>query len=822
MFSHFNDIVHAARSLAKARTFTVVCVTSLGLGMGVVIAILLLLRTVFGTPTGVNDQGLVEVVIRPAGALRAQAGRAIVDGWTYADYLDVRTATGMTMTGWARDQGLYRLPEGGGAVPVSTMYVSSNYFSTVGLTLARGGGFSPVDDASRAEAEAIVSHQIWQSRLGSDPNIIGRAITINQSEYVVVGVTPEKYRGHTGGDSAATHLWLPLSRHPRLSADAARFNREAGWMHVVARLSPGATLAQADETVRSAMAALAARHPATNQDRIGGVEPYFPLGAPKRAQVEGARVLVYGLSGMVLLVVCLNVSGMMLVRGAMRERELAIRAAIGASRWRLMRHHLSEALVMAVLGGSFAAALLFGGPVVVAWAYDYYGPELDLFKPDARLFLQCIALCFVTSVMLGLLPALRFSRPAILAALKNDASGSGRRVGRLQRFTAAAQAGIAVPFLVIGGIKLDQARVAATADLGFKPHGLYAAKLNLSAIGRTDDDRQRFVRMVQENLAQAPGIVSVSLGDGMPLDFTYRDTRVAPEGTANFVGARTTRIGPDYLATLGIRLLAGRTIEANDRAGAERVVLLSEPLARDLFPAGNPLGARVVFALEGDERQTYTVVGVTADLITTEMGARRQQLFVALDQHPAATVLAIARSATTDPSVQRAFERAITDADPDFVLRRSGTERESQLMIGDHMVKDSYEDLLTHSAVGGVLAAVALILAALGVYGVIAFMVATRTREIGVRVALGASRARVLRDVLGNALILVVPGIGVGLVLSVLWVRLVDPSWYPLGGVEPLVYSVAAAIAFAVATLAGIPSARRASAVQPIVAMRSE
>ena len=239
---------------------------------------------------------------------------------------------------------------------------------------------------------------------------------------------------------------------------------------------------------------------------------------------------MFGLSGMVLLVVGLNISGMMLVRGAMRERELAIRLAIGASRWRLMQYHLSEALVMAVFGGSLASALLFGVPVVVAWAFDLSGPELDLFKPDAWLVLQCIALCFVTSLVLGLLPALRFSRPAILSALKNDSAGSGRRVGRLQRLTAAAQAGIAVPFLVIGGVKLDQARVTAMADLGFKPHGLYAARLNLSAIGKTEDDRRLFVRTVQENLAQAPGVVSVSVADGMPLDFNYRDTRVAREG----------------------------------------------------------------------------------------------------------------------------------------------------------------------------------------------------------------------------------------------------------------------------------------------------
>lgn len=823
MISYFNDFRHAARTLIRAKAFTVVCVTSLGLGMGVVIAILLLLRMVFGAPPLLNEQGLVELVIRPTGALRAQAGGAIVDTWTFADYLDVRNAApGVAITGWSRDMSLYRLPDGGGAIPLPTMYVSSNYFSTAGVTLARGRGFTPVDDASHAEAEAIISHRTWQSRFGSDPNIVGRAITLNQSDYVVVGVAPEKFRGHLGNDETSTQLWLPLSRHPRLSAATARSNREADWVRVIARLSPGTSVAQADAAIRSAMAALAARYPATNHEKIGGAEEYFAQGARDRAQVSAARMLVFALAAIVLLVVCLNISGMMLVRSAMRERELAIRQAMGASRWRLIQYHLSEAFVLALLGGALAAALVFGGPAVVAWAYDFYGPELDLFKPDALLVAKCIALCFVTSAMLGLLPALRFSRPAVLAALKNDASGSGRRVGRFQRLTAAVQAGIAVPLLVIGGINLDRARVSAMADLGFKPQGLYAAKLNLSAIGKTEEDRALFLRTVQGNLAEAPGILSVTLGDGMPLDFTYRDTRVSREGESGFVGAHTTRVGAGYLETVGIRLLAGRTIEANDRAGAERVVLLSEPLSRELFPAGNPLGERVVFALEGDERHTYTVVGVTADVVSTQMGNPRPQLFVPLAQHSASMVLAIARGTPSDPSVRRSFENAITNANPDFVLLRGGTERESSLIIGETLVEDSYKDLLTHSAVGGVLASVALVLGALGVYGVIAFMVATRTREIGVRVALGASRGRVLRDVLGDALKLVVPGIAVGLVLAVLWVRVLDPSWYPLGGVEPLVYAFAAATSFFVALLAGIPSARRAAAVQPIVAMRTE
>jgi putative ABC transport system permease protein len=836
MFGYISDIVHAARTLTRARAFSAVCILSLGLGMSVVIGMMVFTRAVIGTPPGVLDQGLVELVIRPSGQLLARAGNEIIDTWSYADYLDVRDAVGaeMPMTGWSRGEGLFRPADQSAAVSVPTMYVSSNYFSTVGVTLPLGRGFTAVDDVSLAEPEAVISHRAWQVRFGSDPNIIGRTITVNQTEYVVTGVTPERFRGHVNGlNEAYYQLWLPLSRHPRLTASEngrnARLDRDASWVRIVGRLSPGTTVAQADARVHSAMAALAARYPSSHQDKAGGVEPYFTAGARLRAQISFARMMLFGLCGIVLLVVGLNISGMMLVRSAIRERELAIRAAMGASRWRLARYHFTEALVMAIFGGIFASVLLFGGPVVIAWAFDMWGPMLEFFRPDVWLALQCLALCFVTSLVLGMLPAIRFSRPSVVTALKNDSSGSGRRVGHLQRFTAAAQAGIAVPFLVICGVQFDQARVATFTDVGFEPEGLYAARLNLSAVTRTEDERRLFLRTVQENLAQAPGVRAVSVGDGVPLDFIYRNTRIAPEGESTFVQAHTTRVGVGYLDTLETRLLAGRMIDADDRDGAERVVVLSEPLAQQLFPAGDPLGKKVVFALSGDEPLTYRVVGVTADLVSTQMGNPRPQLFVSLAQAPVSTVLLVARGTPSDPSMRGAFDNAGADglrmighrtgqiagrSDPAVVFR--------ELITGESLIENSRSDLLTSSGAGGLAAAIALVLAALGVYGVIAFMVATRTREIGVRVALGASRGRVLWDVLGDALRLVVPGIGVGLLLAVYWVRMGDPAWYPLGGVEPLVYSLAAATAFAVAVLAGIPSARRAARVEPIIAMRAE
>jgi hypothetical protein len=290
-----------------------------------------------------------------------------------------------------------------------------------------------------------------------------------------------------------------------------------------------------------------------------------------------------------------------------------------------------------------------------------------------------------------------------------------------------------VPFLVICGVYLDQARTTAFADVGFNPKGLYATRLPLASVAKTDEEQRLFIRTVLENLAQAPRVASVAAGAGLPLDFVNRDGRIAREGESSFAVAHWTRVGPGYLDTLGTRMLAGRAIDAGDRDGSPRVVVLSAPLARQLFPAGEPLGARVSLALAGSQPSPYTVVGICADLVSTQMGDPRPQLFLSLAQHPDPAVVVIARAVPSDPSMRVAFANAIAAG---LRLLPGGHKPEDlfrELMTGEGLIENSRSDILTMSAAGGIAASVALALAMLGVYGVIAFMVASRTREIGIR-----------------------------------------------------------------------------------------
>jgi predicted permease len=815
------DLLHAIRSLAKARAFTFVCVASLGIGMATVIAILTLMRAIVGTPPGIDARGLVEILVTPLGPLRTQTGGRAIETWSYADFVDLRDArTGVAVAGWTFGDVRLTSRDSETITRVATMYVSPDYFTTVGASLGRGSGFDAVGPA-QSQPVVIVGHRLWQDRLGADPNIIGSTITLNRVPHVVVAVAPERYRGHLSPEGFPdVLLWLPLDSHPRLQGpDNVRLNREVDWLRIVGRLSPGTSIAQARAGVASVMAGVASQHPKTNEFKSGTVEPYHPLGALGRPDALVAQAMLFGISGVVLLIVCLNVSGMVLVRSAIRERELALRQAIGASRGRLMQYLLSEAVVLALVGGTIAVAVLFGVPALLTWWFDFWHPDLDLFVPDVWTYAACIGLCFVTSLVFGLLPAIRFSRPGLISALKDDAGGGGRRVGRVHRLTAAIQAGIAVPFLVMGGVKLDQVRTTAAADVGFDTKGLFLSSLDLSVDGRPEKDAPALLRTARENLARASGVESVTVANGVPLDFRYRLVQVAREGDATSVRAHTTRVGENFFETMGIRVIRGRGFTRDDRTGAERVIVLSEPLALRLFPSAEPLGQRLTLALEGETSQVFTIVGVTADVVTSQMGTERPQLFVPLAQHPVSRVILIARASAADApvtSMAASFKTAAADVDPDF--------NPASLTTGDRLMRRSMIDLTTHSITAVVCASVALALAALGVYGVVGLMVATRTREIGVRMALGASRSRVLGTVLRDAVKVVAPGIVGGLGLAVLLVRVANApeTWYDLGGVEPLAYSLAAAVALFVAMVAGLPSARRAAKVDPILAIRSQ
>jgi putative ABC transport system permease protein len=832
------DLAHAARSLRKDKGFTLICVVSLGIGMGAMVALLTFTRALTAPAYGVNPNGVVELLIVPLGPLRAKAGEWALQQWSYPDFQALReTDIGMDITGWTEEPSQVGIPTPEDKEPlrVSTLYVSPNYFRTFGVTLARGAGFdSPIDNSTAAEARVVVNDDFWKSRLSSDPDIIGKPVMINGVPHTVVGITPKDFGGHFHPFQApGSLLFVPLERHPRLQENPdVRNDRTVDWVRIHGRLDANVDVAQANRLVEAAVSGLAKRYPASNEFKSATVESYASMGAAGRPESRRVASVLLSLAGTVLLVVCLNISGMMMVRGANRERELSIRSALGAGRGTLIRHLFFEAVLIAFVAGGISAFVLFGIPAIAGWYLGFPVPaEVDL---DAVSVMISSGLCLIVSVLFGLMPALRFSRPDVMHSLKEDAGGGRPRTIRVHRIAALVQIGIAVPFLVVSGVMLDRVR---TADLGFETDGLAAARLPVPADATSAREASFDIRKVRDNLRQAEGVRSVAIAEGMPVDFDYREFRVAATGDATFVTAHVTRVGENFLETIGAPLLRGRTITLEDRMMASPVAVISSPLARLLFPSTEPIGQRVTVTLADSREETVTIVGVSADFATSQLTTTRPQILLPLPDLSAPgaatvesstpSIFLIARGSPGDePKLTSALDAAVRD----LGVKPLPGVAFSGIVTGKDLLEKSLGDLVSESIAVGVAGGLVLLLAGLGILGVVGFMVTTRTRELAVRMALGATRGRVFGLMLADVVKLVIPGVIGGVLIGAALIRTmgnvmgtpltVGPE--PLGMMEPLIYMGASAIAIVVSLLAGLPAARRATSVQPMTAIRSE
>jgi predicted permease len=817
--SLWRDLRHAVRSLSQARAFTSVCVATLGIGMAPVIAIHFGLRMFTTPPPVVNPDGLVELITARAGS------RGATDRWSYPDFIDLRdAATGMTLAGWARGASEVTLPASGEKRASQTMFVSSNYFKAIGVALTRGAGFP--QDAT--EPVVILGHRFWQKRLAADPDIVGTKLSIDGVPHVVAGIGPERFEGHVVFDDGID-VYLPLERQPRLLADNhARFDRRTEWVRIHGRLSSGVAMTQAGASVSAITARLAKEYPATNELRAGIVAPYDPIGSLEGEDLPIVITAWHVIATLPLLVVCLNVAGMVQVRSAMRERELSIRQAIGASRRRLIQHLMAEAVVLAALGTALAFVMLFNIPPLVSWWVGEPLPALleAALTPDFSMLAAAAGVCLAASLVFGWLPALRFSRPVIMKVLKDESGSGSIRAGLAHRLISALQVLLAVPLLILSAMSLERVRATTTADLGFASDQLYAAPIGLAGAER---------RGLIQALARADGVDAVTVADGLPLDFRYRMARVSTVTGANVAPkvavAHVTRVGDQYLDTMRIPLQRGRAFTIDDSAGTPLVTIVSNALADRLFPDVDAIGQPLTFGAQGDDTrppQTLTIVGVTADFPTSQMTTAREQLLLPLAQHPDVdkdsvpvqddrrglkTLMLIARSKAGEPSTKltATLDNAIREVDRDFDRRAIDT--------GVALRERSIDDFLTSFAAGGISGGLTLLLGALGIYGVVGLMVARRTREIAVRFTLGASRSRVIGMILFDVVKLVAPGVAAGVLITAAVARL--QGGVTISNVEPLAYVAGAAIAIVTAVLAALAPARRAASIEPMVAMRS-
>lgn len=805
-----HDFTHALRGLAKSWMYTGVSVLSLACGLGVTMAIFLLLRQTLEPPFPVDERGLAEVFVRDEGRIR--------EVWSYPDYADVASAAGSIQSaGWAIAEGMLRLGSDDPGRQVRTAYVGPRYFDIFDIVPPLGRGISDMDGTEAGPVPVVLTDAAWRSWLASDPEVIGRTVTIDRVTHVVVGVAPRYFRGHRAGQLA--QLFVPLARHPSLTPDATeRFDRDAFWLRVVARAPAGSSVEEVDAAFASTMERLASEHPETNVDRGSIALPYAWQGA-EVSDVEGLvfRAVFGGIQGLVLLIVCLNLAGMVLVRSATRERELALRLAIGSSRGRLIQYLMAESVTIGVAGGVLVIGVLQGG----LWFLSRnVGPLPVNVAIDATVVGVCMALSLAAALLFGLLPALRFSRMSLVSRMRNDGGGGGGRPGRLHRFAVAMQVALAVPVLIVAGSVTQGVRSMTEAEYGVTTEGLLVTdRLDLTTQAYDPTAVHGLARAIRDDVARLPGVRAVTVSDRTPLDGTRAGVAAASLETGSTLGARLSRVDEHFFETMEIPVVRGRAFSADDVAGADPVAMLTASLAERLFGGEPVLGRRLTLTLgEGDDAtRDYTVVGITDEVAGPFLESDTDNVFLAYWQEPTPALTVAVRATTEDEALTTAIGDAFVTLDPTLA---APTVRPFSTVI-----ENRGRDMPLWSVFFSVVSGLLLALSALGIYGIVAFTVANRTREIGIRMSLGSSRRGVLTDVVRDAVKFAAPGLVIGSALGVLVGQAILNRMYAQIGLpmaDARIMVVAAVATLVVVVVASVSPARGAASVDPMEALRAE
>ncbi|HEX6630488.1 MAG TPA: ABC transporter permease [Gemmatimonadaceae bacterium] len=807
----WRDARYAARALRRSPLFTLVAVVSLAIGIGATTAVATLANALLlepppgvGTPERVVDVG------------RTQDGRGF-DTFSYPNYRDVRERV-RTLAGLAAvrpEPQPVSLATADGVEAVQARSVSANYFDVLQAHPALGRFFVADEDAAPGSATvAVVSHRFWTERLAGDPAAVGRSIRLNGTPFTVVGVAAE---GFHGSDLMSPDLWVPLTASTYLGLPADIFtSRSSVWLTGVARLAPGVTLEAAQADVGGIAFQLGRAYPRENEGKGLRVVASGLFPSEMRGAVRGFLALLFAAGAVVMLIAVTNVAGMLLARAAARQREIAVRLAVGASRAQLVRQLLTESLLLfvaAAVAGALLSrwlvVLLLGllPPLPFAVAFD---TSLDL-----RVFAFASVLALAAGVLAGLAPALQATRPALVPALKREAEGGVRRL-RLRGALVVAQLALSLLLLVGAGLFLRALLQARSIEPGFDARDVALASLDLGQSNLPEPQARALAERLVERAATLPGVRGAALAIDLPLDggnFGLGGVRVAgrtpPPGQDSF-DADWNIVTPGYLALLRIPLLAGRDFTAADRAGAPDVAIINETLARTLWPGEQAVGRTFV----NDDR-VVTVVGVTRDAKYRSLGQEPHGfIYVPFGQRYMPRVTLLTRTAPEAPSPAAAVRRLVGELDASLPVVNQQT-------LVDYTAMSTFPQRVA-LYVAGSLGVVALLLAVLGIYGVTAYSVARRTRELGIRVALGATRGGVLRLVLREGAVLAGVGAVIGLVGSAVVTRLLASLLYGVPPLDPLAFGGAAALLVAAALVAAYLPARRAAAVDPTIALRSE
>lgn len=825
-----NDLRFAFRQLLKSPGFTVAAVLTLALGIGVNTAFFSLFNALALRPVQIKDPAEVVGVY--------DYDLQHPDNWnplSYPEYIEyrdlnsvfsgvagyVRTSLALGAAPGVSDEAS-RAGQGGGTEQVGVVMVTGDYFETLGGRTIAGRTFSPEEcRAAGAAAVVVLSHRFWRIRFGSDLSVIGKTLTLGGQRFDIVGVAAPDF---VGTQVDVPDAWVPLMMRQVLTpGDDALQDRNGHFLQVAARLRHGVSRAQAQAGMDVLAHQIAAAH--TESNRATGVRlarlSLVPLDA--RKQVAPIATLVLAVVGLLLLIACTNVTNLTLARVAARQKELAIRLAIGASRGRLVRQLITESTVLAVLGGF--AGLLLGTWITQVLLAVMIPPSLTSlalnFSPDLRIAGYALALSFVCLLAIGLAPAWQATRWGLTSALRTKDRSSAltfRRFG-LRNTLVIAQLSICVVLLVAAGLLVRGLQKAQAIDPGFDLKHALVVQEDLRSFGYDAPRTAAFYEGLVDRLRNIPGVRSVSLSETVPLGDNTMATGVQLEGLdatskERSLTAGMNRVSPAFFETLRIPLVQGRLFsEAECHSGA-RVAIVNEILAKRLWPGKDPIGRRY---RGGDSDPWTEVVGIVRGTRSSRL-YEADEPYVYVPYHPRldtnALNMAILLTTQNDPKQAIGSVRAAVRAlDPS--LRPSVRTLEENL---EAWIAPSRSGALLSSALG----LLGLALACLGLYGVTSFLANQRTHEIGVRIALGASRARILRLMLGQGLLLVAAGLGIGLLGGLVLTKVMGQFLFGLSPVDPVAFAAVSLFLTGVAGCACYLPARRATKVNPIEVLRHE
>jgi putative ABC transport system permease protein len=826
------DIRYAARVLLKSPGFTLVAVLTLALGVGANTAIFQLIDAVRLSPLPVKDpQALVGVQLTDT---KGERGNFSSDYPTLTnaiwEQIRDRQQAFSGVFAWGEDD--FNLAEGGEARLARGLWVSGEFFGVLGVRPELGRLFNGEDDRKGCGSPGVVlSHAFWRREFGGDPSVVGRQLKIEGKPFEIVGVTPASFYGLEVGRSF--DLAVPLCSEALLSGpeDSRLASGSNWWLIVMGRLKPG-------WTEERAAAHLAALSPGIFADTLPAnyppesVKDYrasrlttFPAAAgvsELRNQYESPLWLLLAIAATVLLIACANLANLLLARASAREREVAIRLALGASRARVVRQLLTESLLLAAAGAVIGALLAENlSQLLVSLISTQNEPLFVATRMDWRVVAFGAGAALLTCALFGLAPALRATRVGAGAVVKSFGRGvtAGRGRFRLRRALVVSQ--VALSLALVAGAFLFSRSLAklSTQDAGLQRDGVLITRVDLSPLGLPKERRLQFRRELLEHIRAVPGVESAAEANVLPLTGNWWGNRTWMEGTdpGGAPGSAFNRVSPEYFKTMGIALLAGRDFGDQDTPEAPKVAVVNETFARQVAGSANPLGRRFrVEATPGGTEKVYEIVGLVKD---SKYRSLRDEFVSSVylpasqSPEPGEHVQFLVRTKTQPAALAPAVKRAVGEVSPDIniVFRVFKTEVESSLLRERLMA--------TLSASFGLLA---LVLACIGLYGVMSYAVAARTNEIGIRLALGAQGADVLRLVLRETLLLVAAGVAAGLPAALAAAQLFSGLLYGVTPADPASISLAVLLLLAVAALAGYLPARRATKVDPMVALRYE